>query len=185
MQLRNTTARWGIISQSLHWLVVALVITQFVLGTVAAGLPLGMHKLAMLARHKSIGITILALVLLRLAWRWANSTPALPDDLRPHERVLARATHGALYALLIAMPLTGWIMSSARHFAVSWFGLWQLPDLVPTDPALYRLMVQTHLALAWALGLTASLHLLAALKHHFVLKDDVLRRMLPFGRSSP
>jgi cytochrome b561 len=80
------------------------------------------------------------------------------------------------------MPVTGWIMSSARNFPVSWFSLFQLPDLVRPDKALYEAMVETHETLAWALGVIASVHLLAALKHHFVLKDQVLRRMLPFTK---
>lgn len=184
MHLRNTTTHWGLPAQLLHWIIVALVITQFVLATIAGDLPLGMRKLAMLARHKSVGITILALALLRLAWRWSNPTPVLPATLRPYEVLLARFTHTALYALLIAMPLTGWIMSSARSFAVSWFGLLQLPDLVRPNRALYDAMLTTHGVLAWTLATIATLHVLAALKHHFVLKDDVLRRMLPFTRRS-
>jgi len=182
MRFRNTTTHWGLSAQLLHWVIVALVVTQFILASIAEDLPLGMRKLAMLARHKSVGITILALVLLRLAWRWANPTPALPATLRPYEVTLARITHVALYALLIVMPLTGWIMSSARNFAVSWFGVFQLPDLVSPDRALYDAMVKAHGALALALVIIVSLHVLAALRHHFVLKDDVLRRMLPFGK---
>jgi cytochrome b561 len=183
MALRNTTARWGILAQSLHWIVVALVITQFILARIAHELPLGLEKLAMLARHKSVGITILLLALIRLIWRAFNPTPALPDTLKPYERVLARVTHGGLYALMFAMPITGWIMSSARNFPVSWWGLVQLPDLVAPSRPLYDALHQTHGVLAWILGLTALLHAAAALKHHFVLKDDVLRRMLPFTRT--
>ena len=182
MGLRNTKARWGALAQLLHWAIVALVITQFTLGTMADSLPLGMHKLAVLARHKSVGITIFMLAVVRLLWRWSNPTPVLPPTLKPYEQQLARFTHAALYALLLLMPLTGWIMSSARSFPVSWFGLFQLPDLVAPNRTLYDAMLQTHAALAWALAAIATLHLLAALKHHFILKDDVLRRMLPFGR---
>ena len=182
MQLRNTANRWGPLAQLLHWTIVALVITQFVLATIADGLPLGMRKLAVLARHKSIGITIFMLAVLRLAWRWSNQTPALPATLKPYEQRLAHLTHAALYALLLAMPITGWIMSSARSFPVSWFGFFQLPDLVSPSKSLFELMLNIHATLAWVLAAVASLHLLAALKHHFVLKDDVLRRMLPFGR---
>jgi cytochrome b561 len=182
MHLRNTTAHWGLAAQLLHWVIVALVITQFVLASIADDLPVGMRKLGLLARHKSVGITILALALLRLAWRWSNPTPALPANLKPYEVVLARGTHTALYGLLIAMPLTGWLMSSARSFAVSWFGMFQLPDLVRPDRALYDAMLTTHGVLAWTLAGVATLHVLAALKHHFIMKDDVLRRMLPFTR---
>jgi cytochrome b561 len=115
----------------------------------------------------------------RLAWRWSNPTPTLPDTLKPYERTLARLTHALLYVLLFAVPLSGWLMSSARGFPVSWFGFLQLPDLVPKNKALYEALLTTHGILAWTLGVVATVHLVAALKHHFVLKDDVLRRMLP------
>jgi cytochrome b561 len=182
MSLRNTSDRWGAISQLLHWLIVALIALQATLGLTGRLLPLGVEKLAILARHKSIGITILGLAALRLLWRWLNPTPRLPSNLKPHERFLAHFTHAALYVLLFAMPFTGWIMSSARGFPVSWFNLVQLPDLVPKNETLYGAMVTTHAALAIALTLTLAVHIAAALKHHLVLKDDVLRRMLPFGR---
>ena len=182
MSIRNTRERWGSLAQFLHWLIVALIVLQATLGLTGLLLPLSLEKLAVLARHKSIGITIMGLAVLRLLWRWLNPTPPLPSNLKPHERVLARCTHAALYVLLFAMPLTGWIMSSARGFPVSWFNLFQLPDLVPKSEALYNAMVTTHAALAIALAVTVTLHIAAALKHHFVLKDDTLRRMLPFGR---
>jgi cytochrome b561/polyisoprenoid-binding protein YceI len=185
MSIRNTPERWGSLSQLLHWLIVALIALQATLGLIGLMLPLGVEKLAVLARHKSIGITILALAALRLVWRWLNPTPRLPSNLKPHERFLARFTHAALYAILFAMPLTGWIMSSARGFPVSWFNLFQLPDLVSKSAALYHAMVMTHALLAGALGVTVALHIAGALKHHFVLKDDTLRRMLPMGRIAP
>ncbi|MDE2337708.1 MAG: cytochrome b [Gammaproteobacteria bacterium] len=177
--LRNTRARWGALSQLFHWLIAALIGVQIALGLIGTELPLSMTKLATLARHKSLGITLLALMLVRLTWRALNPTPALPDTLKPHERVLARVTHTGLYVLVIALPLTGWIMSSARGFPVSWFNLFQLPNLVGRNAALYHAMVRTHVLLAIALGLILVLHIAAALKHHFVLKDDTLRRMLP------
>jgi cytochrome b561 len=182
MIIRNTTMRWGAVAQFLHWLIVALIIVQVVLATLADDLPLGMKKLAMLARHKSVGITILGLAAVRLLWRWLNPTPPLPDTLRPYERVLAHLTHAALYFILFAMPLSGWVMSSARGFPVSWFGFIQLPDLVPKSKPLYAAMLATHEALAWTLGAVVLLHVAAALKHHFMLKDNVLRRMLPFTK---
>ena len=183
MAVRNSLRRWGSIAQLLHWVIVALIILQVTLALIADDLPLGMKKLAMLARHKSVGITILGLAALRLIWRWTNPTPALPDGLKPYERALAHFTHAALYLLLFAMPLSGWMMSSARGFPVSWFGLIQLPDLVPKSKPLYEALLQTHDLLALALGAVVLLHVAAALKHHYVLKDDVLRRMLPFTKT--
>ena len=184
MTLRNTRDRWGAVSQLLHWLIVVLIALQAALGLTGIMLPLGVGKLGVLATHKSIGITILTLAVLRLLWRWMNPTPPLPSNLKPYERVLAHFTHKGLYVLLFAMPLTGWIMSSARGFPVSWFNLFQLPDLVSKSEALYGAMVVTHATLASALAVIVALHIAGALKHHYVLKDDTLRRMLPFGRTT-
>jgi len=184
MTLRNTPARWGHVSQILHWLIVALIIVQVTLGNIAADLPVGVKKLAMFARHKSVGITIFGLAVLRLLWRWFNPTPALPTTLKPYERTLAGLTHFGLYLLLFAMPLTGWMMTSARGFPVSWFGFWQLPDFVPKNDTLYNVMKETHDTLALLLYAIVFVHVAAALKHHFILKDDVLRRMLPFTRKT-
>ena len=183
MALRNTTYRWGALSQLFHWLIVALLITQVTLAFMADDLPAGARKLTLLARHKSVGITILTLVILRLLWRLANPTPELPPTLKPYERRLAQATHALLYVLLIAMPLSGWMMSSARGFPVSWFGFFQLPDLVPKSRPLYDVLMDVHHVLAWTLVGLAVLHGAAALKHHFWHKDDVLKRMLPFTRN--
>src|SRR5215469_13575536 len=105
MTLRNTTRRWGAVAQTLHWLIVALIILQFTLALIADELH-GMAKLGMLARHKSFGITILMLAVLRLVWRSCNPTPDLPSTLKPYERTLARVTHGLLYLLLFVMPLS-------------------------------------------------------------------------------
>jgi cytochrome b561 len=183
MPIRNSLERWGWLAQGLHWIVVALVATQFILANIAERLPLGMEKLATLTRHKSIGITILLLTILRLIWRFANVRPQWPATMRLWERRLAGVSHTAFYLLLIATPLAGWIMSSARNFPVSWFGIWQLPDLVAPGEALYRLAHDAHEVFATLLGAVAVLHLMAALKHHFVNRDNVLRSMLPFGKS--
>ena len=182
MQVRNTPLRWGAVSQLLHWLVVALVITQFVLASLAEDLAPGMAKLGLLARHKSVGITILGLALLRLAWRLGQPVPALPSGMPRWQRGLATGTHHLLYALLLAMPLSGWLMSSARNYPVSWFGLVQLPDLITPGERAFEALRATHGTLAALLAATALLHLAGALKHHFVDRDDVLRRMLPFMR---
>ena len=183
MALRNTTRRWGVIAQTFHWVIVALVIVQVTLGSIGADLPPGVRQLRVLAYHKSVGLTILALAAVRLVWRWLNEHPPLPENLQRYERSLARFSHVALYVLLFAVPLTGWTMSSARGFPVSWFGFFQLPDLVPKSRPLYEALLMTHDTLAWTLVAVATLHVLGALKHHFWHKDDVLRRMLPFTRT--
>ncbi|MCS6946826.1 MAG: cytochrome b [Steroidobacteraceae bacterium] len=183
MQIGNTTRRWGAISQALHWLIVVLIVLQYVLAEAADDLPAGPAKLALLARHKSIGVTILALALLRLVWRSSNPTPLLPERMPRWERWLARATHTGLYVGLFAMPLTGWMMSSARNFPVSWFGLVQLPDLVSPSTATYERMHEAHESIFAVLLALALLHMAGALKHHFIDRDDVLLRMLPGTRT--
>ena len=179
MAFRNTTWRWGALSQFFHWLIVALLILQVTLALMADDLPASARKLSLLARHKSVGFTILVLAAFRLGWRWANPTPHLPASLKPYEVTLARTSHALLYLLLFAVPLTGWTMSSARGFPVSWFGFFQLPDLVPKSKPLYDALVTTHVTLAWSLVALASLHAGAALRHHFFHRNDILRRMLP------
>jgi len=176
---RNTPERYGAVSQLLHWTVVALVITQFVLGFTAAGMPISMQRLVLLARHKSFGMTILALAILRLLWRLFSPAPALPAGMPPLQKTAAHLSHALLYALLISMPIVGWITSSASHLTVTWFGLFAFPNLVGPDQELAKLAKATHAAMAWTLLVTASLHALAALWHHFVHKDSVLLRMLP------
>jgi cytochrome b561 len=182
MPVRNTTRRWGAVAQLLHWTIVILIIVQFVLGY-RAHWATGLKKLSTVVPHKSWGITILALAVIRLVWRFVNPTPLLPDNLKPWERAAAHVTHQGLYSLLFAMPLTGWIASSARSFPVSWFGMMQLPDFVAPNRPLYDSLMTVHDWLSWTLVAIALLHVAAAIKHHFVLKDHVLRRMLPFTRT--
>ncbi|HUQ12266.1 MAG TPA: cytochrome b [Steroidobacteraceae bacterium] len=181
MTFRNTTRSWGVVSKTLHWLIVLLIINQWVIAQRADALPLGAAKLQALGWHKSFGMTIFALALIRLVWRWANPVPTLEGLAKRWERLLAGASHLLLYGLIFAMPLTGWMMSSARNFPVSWFGVFQFPDLVGPDKALYERMHGLHGTLFAALVLVALLHIAGALKHQFIDKNEVLRRMLPFG----
>lgn len=179
MQLKNTEQQYGGIAQLFHWAVVGLIITQFVLASKAHDLPLGSAKIATLAQHKSVGMTIFALALLRLLWRLINPVPAMPATTARWQRVAAHVSHGALYALIMITPLFGWMMSSARNFPVSWFGLFTLPNLVQPDKARYEFLHEAHEVLAYTLFCIAVLHVAAALKHHFFDRDNVLRRMLP------
>jgi cytochrome b561 len=179
MSIRNTDARWGAVAQLLHWSIVVLMATQVTLGLTLKSLHPGPTFFAIIDTHKSIGMTILALAVIRLLWRWANPVPELPGTLQPYERVLARLTHAGLYVIIFAMPLTGWIGSSAHGFTVKWFGLFAVPNPVSKDLPLSAFMGEAHTALAIAFGLIVTLHIAATFKHHFVLRDDTLRRMLP------
>jgi cytochrome b561 len=176
--------RYSALAQIFHWVIAALIIVQFTLARLAEPLPLGVHKLALLARHKSVGMTILMLAVLRLLWRIWHPAPPLPPGMTRWERAGAHATHWAFYVLLFAMPLTGWTMSSAKNYSVSWFGLFTWPNLIAKNEAAFEFLKTTHDILSDVLFAVAVLHILAALKHHFWHRDDVLLRMLPFTKTA-
>jgi cytochrome b561 len=177
--LRNTPERYGAVAQALHWTIVLLVAVQFYLGVTAHDLPVSLLRLKLLVWHKSFGITIFLLVLLRLAWRSYSPAPALPATLKGLQRRIAHVSHVLLYALLLVMPLVGWISSSASNLTVKWFFLVELPNLVQPDPDLAKLSKEVHILMAWCLLALVTLHATAAFWHELVLKDGVLRRMLP------
>ncbi len=178
MQLRNSNTRWGAVSQLLHWLILALVLAMAVLGLTMTELPNGIDKIKTYALHKSIGISVLALMLLRLLWRaFAGPTPTFSGT--HWQRRMATLSHGVLYALMLAIPLSGWAFNSASNFALRWFGWFNLPRLVPADPRLKAFFHETHEWLFWVLVAVVVLHAAAALKHHVVDRDEVLMRMLP------
>ena len=180
MPIQAPRIRYTALAQALHWIIAALIATQFTLAWIADDLPLGMHKLVLLARHKSFGMTVLMLAVLRLVWRLFNPAPPLPAGMSRIERSLARVTHVAFYVLLFEMPLTGWLMSSAKNYSVSWFGLFTWPNLLGPNDRAFQILKETHELSSDVLLAIVILHVLAALKHHFWNKDDVLRRMLPF-----
>ncbi len=180
MPFRNTKRAWGSLSKALHWIIVLLIINQWVIAQRAEELT-GFAKFKALAWHKSFGMTILMLAVIRLAWRLANPVPDLSTETRPWERRLANGSHLLLYLLIFAMPLTGWLMSSAKAYGVSWFNLFAFPDLVGRSERVYETMHSLHEWLFAALVTVALLHVAGALKHHFIDRNNVLRRMLPFG----
>jgi cytochrome b561 len=171
-----------VITQLLHWSIVALVIVQVVLAERAVDLPVSLERLQLFARHKSFGMTVLVLMLLRLTWRLINPSPQL--DNRPTLRNLSRATHWIFYGFLLAIPVSGWIFSSASNLSVSWFGLFTWPDLVTRNTALADSARSAHHLLVVCLLVTIGLHALAALTHHFIWRDAVLKRMLPSSKLS-
>lgn len=179
MPIRNDRAQWGVVSQLLHWLIAIMVFAQIALALIFKQLRPGPELFALIGAHKSLGLAILVVVVIRLIWRWFNPVPDLPSTLRPYERFLARFTHGALYFLLIAMPLTGWFGSAASGFTIRWFNLFEVPNPIAKDVSLGHALYLTHSILAVALGVILVLHIAAAIRHHFVLKDNTLRRMLP------
>lgn len=177
--VRNTATFWGAGAQLLHWLMAAGIATSMGLGWVMVNMPAGAAQFQLYSLHKSLGITLLALAALRLVWRWINTTPPLPDTLPRHERWLARAGHRALYALMLLMPISGYVINSAANFPLNVFGLVQIPNVTPASETLGGLASTLHLAFFWGFVAVLTAHIGGALRHHFVLRDNILRRMLP------
>lgn len=181
MTMKNTHDRWGSVSQLLHWLVLVLILTMAYLGLTMGDLPNGPGKIQTYALHKSIGITILALVALRLLWRLYAGTPRpVPGSPRWQERI-ASLTHFAIYALLFAIPLSGWVLNSAAGFPLQWFHLVNLPYIVEKNHDLHELAEGAHEIMFWLLALLVVAHAGAAFYHHLFRRDATLARMLPRG----
>lgn len=181
MTIKNTPDRWGSISQLLHWVMLAMILTMAYLGLTMGDLPNGPDKIQTYALHKSIGLTILALVVLRLLWRFYAGTPhPVPGTPAWQERI-ASLTHWAIYGLLFAIPISGWVVNSAAGFPLQWFHLFNLPAIVGKDHDLHELAEDAHEIMFWALvGLVAA-HAGAAFFHHIFQRDTTLARMLPRG----
>ncbi len=171
--------RYGRPAQFFHWAIAALILFQIPLAYYMINLPLSPAKLENYALHKSIGLSIFSIAVLRLAWRWLRSPPALPAGIPGWQMQLARLAQWALYAITFAMPLTGWMSSSAANFPVSLFGWFTLPNLVAPDRELHEQLELAHRLLAYSLFGILSAHVGGALHHHFFKKDAVLASMLP------
>ncbi len=173
---RNSTEGWGTLSKTLHWLVAALIVVQVVLGGIASDLKLSPLKLDLFVWHKSVGMLVLALVLVRLGWRLGQPVPR-PPDVSPLLRRLATLTHVLLYVLLLVIPLSGWVVNSAAGIPVKLFWLVPLPDLTDPDDALKESAAEVHEIAIGLLLAVLVLHVSAALWHQFVRRDGILRRM--------
>ena len=181
MTLKNTADRWGAVSQLLHWTIAALILYMAYLGLTMGDLPNGPAKIQTYALHKSIGITILGLVALRVLWRLYAGTPAHIAGTPTWQLRIAGATHLAIYALLFAIPISGWVLNSAAGFPLQWFHLVNLPHIVERNQDLHELAEEAHELMFWALALLVVLHAGAAFYHHLFQGDATLARMLPRG----
>jgi len=182
--LRVTASlRYGPIAQGLHWLVAALVLSMFGLGVYMVRLPLGLEKFNLYQLHKWLGITIFGLAALRLLWRIRHPAPPLPDAMPAWEKAAARTSHALLYALLFVQPVIGFLQSNAANFPVVLWGVLPLPALIGPDERWSEILLRVHHLGAFLFMLLVVTHVAAALRHHFLLHDDVLRRMLPAATS--
>ena len=199
---RNTDARWGSRAKWLHWLIAFMILIEVPVGFVMAYTygakfsdPEGIGKLHVLMAqiHITNGFLILALVIYRLTWRFRNPAPDLPASLEKFQKVVARATHAFLYVLLFVMPLSGWaansVLGDTERFGVTelWFFAWDilppiLPQLPLEHPFGYGFFAQIHRYALYTGGVILSLHIVAALWHHFLRKDNILLRMWPAGQ---
>ncbi len=175
--------RYDPVAVALHWVIALCILLMIPMGMVMEDLPIEM-RFGAFTLHKSIGITVLGLSLFRLIWRLLNPPPALVEGMKPYEKLLAHLAHWGLYFLIIAMPLSGWLMVSAlRKYPTDFFWLGEVPFLpMPEgiDPkATKEMLEEVHEILANGALILIALHVAAALKHHLVYKDTTLTRMLP------
>ncbi len=178
----NTEDRYGVIAILFHWSMALLVIGLAALGLYMVTLPdagFDTTKISLILYHKELGMLVLVLLIPRLAWRLTQVLPRLVAHLPDWQKIAARFVHLSFYALMFAMPMTGWLMSSAAGIPVSLLGLYTLPDLVGHNDHLFQQLIDIHKWLGYALVFCILIHVGAALWHHFMFKDDTLRKMLP------
>jgi cytochrome b561 len=179
----TVSARYNGVAILLHWVIAAMLLGTFALGLYMADLPASPLKLRLFSYHKWIGVTIFLLVVMRLLWRLTHRVPPAPPQMPEWQRFAASAAHVSLYVLTLVIPMSGWLYSSASGFQVVYFGKIPLPDLVGKDKVLAEQLLTVHQALNALIAIVVVLHIVAALKHHWVDRDDVLTRMLP-GRTT-
>lgn len=175
--LKNTRNQYGSVSKIFHWGIFILVCITLLVGFFIDDFPKA-WKSVMMMGHKSTGILILCLIVLRLVWRWSNEAPSL-EAIHYWEKLLAQAVHMLLYVLLLAMPLSGWIMSTAAGKPPIFYGLVMMPfPGVEPSESLSDAAFTIHQKLAYAFLIALALHIIGALKHHFIDKNDILKRIM-------
>ena len=179
-----SSAGYGAVARAFHWLTAFLIIALFALGWYMADLEFAdPDKFRLYQIHKSIGITVFLLAVLRLVWRLAHRAPPWPDHMSAWERMAAAGAHWALYGLILLQPLIGVLQSNAANFPIVFWGGYELPALIAPNEMLGDLLLNAHHLMANALAGLVLLHVAAALRHHIQLKDDVLRNMMPSVRT--
>lgn len=187
---RNTAERWGNIARIFHWTIALLIIGLFCVGLYMESMPNGMDKFMVYKMHKSFGLLVILLVLARLVWRLGSRKPKTIASIPWYMNAAAEITHWALYALMLAIPFSGWLVHSYANFPLNWFDiqglavprLATLPDAMSADEkfAMTQDMGNLHGLLAYLLMAVVAVHAGAALFHHFIRKDPILARMTPF-----
>jgi len=176
----NTSEGWGWPARTLHWLIALMVLGLFGFGLWMTEVPPRSEQLYYFAIHASVGITLLALMLVRYVWWMSNRAPAAPEGTPAWQRMAAKTSHRLLYLLTFATALAGWAMSGTfdKPLEPMLFGLVPVPQFLTAGSPYHELLMETHETLAFALIALVAVHTSAALYHHFVLRDGVLRRMV-------
>jgi cytochrome b561 len=175
----NTAERWGSVQIALHWTIAVLVlVVQVPAGVTMVAVDPGPVQNLCYNIHKTNGIVVFLLALVRLGWRWSHPVPFLPADMPAWQAKLARTTHALLYLVLFLMPITGFLYTAMGGFPVPFFMLYDLAPLVPVNKPVAEIFKYAHLNLRFVLYVTVLLHVAGALYHHYVRKDGILRRML-------
>jgi cytochrome b561 len=183
MQFRNTPEAYGAVSKTFHWVIALLVIGLLGVGIYMDLFAGKLERFQLMPWHKSFGITVLALAFLRLCWIAWSHRPMMLETIKPWQRHAATAVHYYLYFAMFAMPLSGWLFSSAAGRTVKVFNLFELPDLVAQDEGLRETLSTIHWFVGYSLLPVIGIHVAAALMHHFIDRDATLRRMLPFAHT--
>jgi len=176
MRLKNSEHQFGLVAIVLHWFMALLIIGMLAVGLYMVTLPWDLQKLKLYGLHKECGFLVLALVSFRFVWRLSNIIPTL--SIPWWEKTIALLVHWAFYGFMFAMPITGWLVTSAAGITTSFFGLFTIPNLIGPNKELLELFEMAHQWIAYGLILTILLHTAAALKHHFIDRDDILKRMI-------
>lgn len=182
MSLATEKNVYTMTAKVLHWLMAVAIVCMFGFGFYVSNMSFSPQKLQFLSYHKWTGVTIFMLALVRLSWRIMHRPPALPAHMGKMEQLVAHAGHAVLYLLMFCIPVSGWLMSSAKGFQTVLFGVFPLPDLIGKDRELGHVLQTVHLGLNLILAAVVVGHVLAALKHHFKDRDDVLTRMMLVSR---
>jgi cytochrome b561 len=175
--------RYSNVAIALHWLMALAIVAGFAMGLYMVDLAFSPNKLKLYSWHKWIGVSVFALAAIRLLWRLTHAAPPLPQGAPVWQQWAAHGTHMALYVLFFALPLSGWLFSSAAGFQTVYLGLIPLPDLIEKNRELADTLKAVHRYLGYALAALVTVHVAAALKHQFIDRDGLMRRILPGGRS--
>jgi cytochrome b561 len=177
MPLKNTQDQFGLIARGFHWVIALLILMLLIIGYKMGTIPFGPDKLYVIGMHKSFGMTVFALGIMRIIWRFISAPPPSLPTHAGYEKFLAKTIHAVFYICMIGMPLSGWIMSAAGEYPVRYFNLFNIPPIVGKNEDLMEAMREVHEVLALVLAGSIALHVAGAVKHKIIDRDETMKRM--------